>query len=179
MCFNKRKEMENRLAVLEEKVGLLNVWKEQKDAEAKRLKEELFEAKLVSDFLWEVYLREARKEPVIVWAGGGCGVLSVGVKMYDTVTMRVRSKTALFGIDGKMKHWNAVRVSEDLIQVNVVEESGKGRAFAVYWKDLQVEEITKKEEKSKEEGKEKKEESKETKKPRKPRTKKSLSNDNG
>ena len=99
--------------------------------------------------------------------------------MYDPVTMRVRSKTALFGIDGKMKHWNAVRVSEDLIQVNVVEESGKGRAFAVEWKDLRVEEMTKKEEKSGEEEKEKKEEPKETKKPRKPRTKKSESKTEG
>lgn len=89
--------------------------------------------------------------------------------MYDPVTMRVRSKTALFEIDGKMKHWEAVRVSEDLIQVNVTTESGKRRAFAVEWRELRVEEVTK----SEEEGEEKKEEPKETKKPRKPRTRKS------
>ena len=162
MCFKKRKEMENRLAVLEEKIRLLNVWKEQKDIEVKRLGEELQEAKKVSEFLWQV--RE-EKDPVAVWAGAGNGVLSVGVMMYDPVTMRVRSKTALFEIDGKMEHWEAVRVSEDLIQVNVVEESGKRRAFAVEWRELRVEEVTKPEEG--------KEESKETKKPRKPRTKKS------
>ena len=166
MCFKKRKETENRLAVLEEKVRLLDAWKEQKDIEVKRLGEELQEAKKVSEFLWQV--RE-EKDPVAVWAGAGNGVLSVGVMMYDPVAMRVRSKTALFEIDGKMKHWEAVRMSEDVIQVNVVEESGKRRAFAVYWKDLWIIEATKKEE----EGKEKKEESKETKKPRKPRTKKS------
>ena len=162
MCFKKRKEMENRLAVLEEKIRLLDVWKEQKGAEVKRLGEELQEAKKVSEFLWQV--RE-EKDPVAVWAGAGNGVLSVGVMMYDPVTMRVRSKTALFENDGKMKHWEAVRVSEDVIQVNVTEESGKRRAFAVYWKDLWIIEATKPEEG--------KEESKETKKPRKPRTKKS------
>lgn len=162
MCFKKRKEMENRVAVLEEKIRLLNVWKEQKDIEVKRLGEELQEAKKVSEFLWQV--RE-EKDPVTVWAGAGNGVLSVGVMMYDPVTMRVRSKTALFEIDGKMKYWEAVRVNEDLIQVNVTEESGKGRVFAVEWRELRVEEVTKSEEE--------KEESKETKKPRKPRTKKS------
>ena len=168
MCFKRRKETENRLAVLEEKVRLLDVWREQKNIEVKHLEEELQEAKRVSEFLWEV---RGEKEPVAVWADAGSDVLSVGVKMYDPVTMRVRSKTALFG-DGKMKRWEAVRVNEDVIQVNMVEEDGKRRVFAVAWKDLRVEEVTKKEEKSEEEGKEKKEEPKETKKPRKPRTKK-------
>lgn len=166
MCFKKRKEMENRLAVLEEKIRLLDAWKEQTGIEVKQLKEELQEVKKVSEFLWQV--RE-EKDPVAVWAGAGNNVLSVGVMMYDPVTMRVRSKTALFEIDGKMKHWEAVRVNEDVIQVNVTTESGKRRAFAVEWRELRVEEVTK----SEEEGEEKKEEPKETKKPRKPRTKKS------
>lgn len=143
MCFKKRKETENRFAVLEEKIRLLDVWREQKNTEVRYLKEELWETKRALEFLWSV---RGEKEPVAVRAGVGNGTLSVGVKMYDPMTMRVKTKTALFGLDGEMKHWEAVRLSEDVIQVNVTEENGKRRAFAVKWKDLQVEEVTKPEE---------------------------------
>ena len=183
MCFKKRKETENRLAVLEEKVRLLDVWREQKNIEVKHLEEELQEAKRVSEFLWEVVSR-GEKEPVVVWADAGSDVLSVGVKMYDPITMRVRSKTALFNLEGKLMDWSAVRVSEKEVKVVVYIYGGEPgeetvtirREFMVDLESLSAEEITiEKTEQTMERMAETVSggaATSKTKKPRKPRTKK-------
>lgn len=182
MCFKRRKETENRLAVLEEKVRLLDAWREQKNIEVKHLEEELQEAKRVSEFLWEV---RGEKEPVAVWAGAGNGVLSVGVKVYDPVTMRVRSKTALFDLEGKLMDWSAVRMSEKEVKVVVYILGGEPgeetvtirREFIVDLESLSAEEITiEKTEQTMERMAETVSggaATSKTKKPRKPRTKKS------
>lgn len=181
MCFKRRKEMENRLAVLEEKVRLLDVWKGQKNIEVKHLEEELQEAKRVSDFLWEV---RGEKKPVAVWAGAGNGVLSVGVKMYDPVTMRVRSKTALFDLEGELMDWAAVNLNEKEVKVVVYILGGEPgeetvtirREFIVDLESLSAEEITiEKTEQTMERMAETVSggaATSKTKKPRKPRTKK-------